>query len=95
MGRRSKTKEEIKEIAQQFSSRKEFRENALSTYQLASKKGILEEVCKGMTAGWSLQTLKEAGSIYSSPTEFKKGNGGAYETARKLGYLSKIKYKKN
>ena len=46
MGRRSKTKEEIKEIAQQFSSRKEFRENALSTYQLASKKGIWMKCAK-------------------------------------------------
>src|ERR1700722_12070458 len=83
--------------ALKFKTRFEFFKNGSAAYQVAKRKGWLEEICSHMITDrkkngyWRDETNLAVEALkYFSRNEFAKGSPGAYTAAQKMGVLRKI-----
>ena len=75
--------------AQKYSSRMDFYTHS-KAYQIAAKRGILEEICIHMDSRitrWTEDMILEEASKFDTRSEFKSGNPLAYARAQALNLL--------
>jgi hypothetical protein len=98
-----KTNEELTLEALKYYTRGDFAKYSNAAYQMAKRRGILDEICSHMINGkklligiksnaykWTDEALAIEALKYNNKTEFCKGSWGAYQTARSRGILDKI-----
>jgi len=92
------TKEKIKEEAKKYKRRGEFQIKSRVAYMAAYTQGILDEVCKHMSAykTWINKNVREdkiteLALSYEKISLFQKKNMGAYYAAKRYGVYDKIK----
>jgi hypothetical protein len=79
----------LAEEAQKYSSRMDFYTYS-KAYQIAAKRGILDEICNHMDSRitrWTEEMILEEGSKFDTRSEFKSGNPLAYARAQRLNLL--------
>jgi len=87
------TNEMLKNEALKYNTRLDFQNSSSnSAYQIAKRRGILDDICKHMITQfkWTTETLKEEASKYNSRSIFYKTNQSAYSTAYSRGILDNI-----
>jgi hypothetical protein len=83
----------IEKEALKFNSRSEFEKYSKNAYQVAIRRGILDDVCSHMIKRfitWSVVTIKEEALKYNTKSEFMKSNVNAYNAAVRRGILDSI-----
>ncbi len=89
------TRKAIKNEAKKYKHRNEFNKNSSSAYKIASKLGILNDVCKHMIKKprkikWTKLNIKDEAIKYHTRMEFKTNARGAYQLACDLKVLDEI-----
>lgn len=82
------TDEQLLELTKQYKTKKEFRTQNDSLYQLCLRRGILKKATwLKHHHKWTYESCYSEAQKYTSMREFSKCSGGAYGTARKNGWL--------
>ena len=88
------TKQEVLEVARQYTTLKEFRENAAGYYEAGYRSDYWDEVraiCKPqLHTAYTQHELIKIALQYTNRTEFYHGTHGAYEAAKRIGILDEI-----
>lgn len=92
------TKDRVREVARQASSRKEFQKIANGAYQAALRNNWMDEICSHMvpkqkpSGYWNNKevTLNEA-LKYSKMKDFEKNSGSAYNACRRNNWLDEVR----
>jgi len=95
------TSERLQEEALKYTSRGEFQKNSKTAYNLAQRRGYLEQICKHMyildcskennpNFKWTYEMLKLEASKYYNKTDFRNNNYQAYSAAWRNGILNEI-----
>ena len=85
--------EEVAAEALKFSTRNAFAKHSNSAYQIAGRRGILDDVCTHMDAvlnSWTKEAALAEASKYTSKEAFYQGCSGAYGHAYRNGFLGEI-----
>jgi hypothetical protein len=87
------THEELAFEALKYNTRGEFQDHSPNQYQVAYRKGILDQICKHMSYicyPWTTEELHEEALKYNDRTAFSKGSSAAHSTAAQRGILDQI-----
>ena len=84
--------ENIREEALKYNTRISFQRGSAGAYNVARRKGILDDICSHMTrqTKWTYENLKEEAIKYKTKSSFLNENASAYLTAYNLGILDDI-----
>lgn len=89
------TESKLRKEAKKYLTRKDFIVGSKSAYESARKRGLLDKICRHMTAGnrkskWIKSACEYQAKKYSSRSQFQYGSPSAYEAARVSGWLDDI-----
>ena len=87
------TDEAIAAEAAKYTTRRAFEKGSQAAYQAARRRGILDQVCAGMTAqrvSWTEELLFAEAAKYTTRKAFEKGSRAAYSAAQKRGILDQV-----
>jgi superfamily II DNA or RNA helicase len=90
------TKEEIKNIATEYSTREEFQNSNNGAYQVALTNDWIDEIFErmkkpnGFYKNMTKEKMREIALEYDSISEFVKGNNSAYNVARKMNWIDEF-----
>ncbi len=89
----SLTDSQIEEVALKYSSRRDFENKNNAAYQAATKRGLLDKVCKHMEYKYTYRTDEEVhleALKYEKRIDFQKGNPSAYSVAYKRNIVDYV-----
>jgi hypothetical protein len=92
--RRKWTKEDIENVADNYTDLNDFIKNEQGAYQMAIKLGIKDDIIahmKSKSRNLSFEDLQKMVQPFKHKTEFLKSDPAAYNTASKKGWLDKLK----
>ena len=87
------TNDQLRLEALKHNTRDSFRKNCNNAYQVAFRRGILDEICSHMEYThypWTNEELYEEALKHSSRIDFARKNNNAYQTAQNRGILDQI-----
>lgn len=87
------TIDQIKQMAKQYTTRTEFKDNCTFAYRAALRRGILDKICFHMIElvhNWTNEELKIIALKYKTRNEFQKNDKNAWQVARKRELLDNI-----
>jgi hypothetical protein len=88
--------DDIRQEASKYNSRTDFQKNSPSLYQLALKRGLLDDlfpdrkIGSGRTLKYSDDEIRQEALKYNSQNEFIKNSPSLYQLARKRGLLDDL-----
>jgi hypothetical protein len=92
------TMEKIRDLAQSYNSRRDFKKDHKSVYAIAQKYGWLDDVFANIKkidqTVWTYDKTKEFAKNFKSRSEMKYANQSAYQSARMNGWLDEFFPKK-
>jgi len=89
-------KDRCREISINCKTKSEFRKKHVSVYNIALRRGWLDDICKHMSKDghekyyWTKDKCFEASTGYKNRTSFRGDNQAAYKSAYKNGWLDEI-----
>ncbi len=88
------THDSVKKKAQEFSTRKDFKDSCKDEWNYAARHSILGEVCSHMKRrimkSWDYETIHKKAQKHASRTEFSRAEPNAYSYALKYKFLDKV-----
>ena len=88
------TDEMLHEEALKCNSRSAFCKSNNSAYNIALRRGIIDEVCQHMApikqSKWTDEKLREEALKYNSRAEFRNASSSAYQTALRRGIIDEV-----
>lgn len=91
--KRKWTEASIKEVANQYQTRNQFKKGNSKAYGTSRRLGILDKVCSHMGSVyivWDYVTIKNEALKYDNRYAFEKGNKNAYQAARTREILDEV-----
>lgn len=89
------TKENCQMEAIKYTTKTDYRNGAMGSYQVAWKNGWLEEICSHMIVVmprnyWTFEICKSDAIQYKSKSDYLKGSSNSYKAAFRRGWLDEI-----